>query len=121
MSQLPTATVSSPTPTAQRLTPDQVCDLPMGDLLARTNVRIGVPIDLSNPDYIDADTDHFFGYLVDRKSGVTLHIRSDATEVAHDVYVRYLITQHLGLPTHLFPAELQHTVFSGATAEAVQA
>jgi predicted GIY-YIG superfamily endonuclease len=115
------AAPSTPAEQSHSLTPAQVCDLPMAELLARVNAKIGEPLVMADSVYAAIDTSHFFGYLVSRNTGPTLHIRSDATEHAHDIYVRYLLTQHLGLPTHLFPDELQHTVFVGPELNEVQA
>jgi hypothetical protein len=106
---------------ANQLTAAQVCDLPMGELLARTGAAIGLSLDFSDPVYDGVVTTPMFGYLVSRKAGATLHIRSDATEDAHDIYVRYLLTQYLGLSTHLFPDVLQHTVFVGPNLDEAQA
>jgi len=108
-------------PEVESLTAEQVCDLPLPVLLARTNAKIGKPVDLSSDNFADVDTSYFFGYLVSRPKDATLHIRSDATEIAHDVYVRYLIAMHLGLPTDLFPPELSHTVFVGPNLDEVAA
>lgn len=106
--------------TGTSLTADQVCDLPMGELLAWTGAEIGLSLDFSDPVYDGVVTTPMFGYLVSRKSGATLHIRKDATKDAHDIYVRYLLTQHLGLSTHLFPDVLQHTVFVGPNLDEAQ-
>lgn len=92
------------------LTPSQVCDLPMDELLDLTDVRIGAPLDLANCERAGLNTEGLFGYLAIREAETILHIRGDADEVAQDGYARYLITQYLGLPTHLFPDVLQHTV-----------
>lgn len=110
------------TPTAQRnkLTPDQVCDLPMGDLLAQVNGSLGT-IDTDRAVYAGVDTARFLGYVVARPSGVTVYTAKNATEAARDVYIRYLITQHLGLPTNLFPDIFEVTVYAGPNLNEVQA
>lgn len=102
------------------LTPEQVCDLPMSALLARVNGSLDT-IDTQAAKLADFNWSGFFGYIVIRDSGVTIYTPADATDVARDVYVRYLITQYLGLPTHLFPDVFEVTVFAGPNLDEVQA
>ncbi|MGV9242650.1 hypothetical protein [Streptomyces sp. NPDC003710] len=103
------------------LTPEQVCDLPMDELLTRVNGRLDT-IDTESDTFAGIDFAGFFGYIVDRGlSGITVYTAANATDAARDVYIRYLITQHLGLPTHLFPDVFQVTVFTGPNLDQVQA
>ncbi|MFF4347567.1 hypothetical protein [Streptomyces sp. NPDC001530] len=121
-SVIPEAPMTSPAPTAQRhaLTPDQVCDLPMDELLARVNGSLNT-IDTEKALYAGLDTTRFLGYVVDRPSGITVFTPDNATEAARDVAIRYLVTQHLGLPTHLFPDIFEVTVFTGSNLDEVPA
>lgn len=99
--KLPTKTK---TPSTQ-LTPAQVCDLPMGDLLARVNGSLA-----------DAcfDEPNFFGYVTIRPSTghITVHTPASLADDTRDGAIRFLITQHLGLPAHLFPDCLEVTRFT---------
>lgn len=108
-------------PVAAGLTAEQVRRLPVADLLARTNTTIGATLDLTDPVYDGVDTSTFFGYLAVRESGITLFLRDDATEEVQDVYIRYLLTVHLGFPMDHFPEILQHTVFVGPNLDEVKA
>ncbi|MEV0639007.1 hypothetical protein AB0I77_29505 [Streptomyces sp. NPDC050619] len=117
----PEAPTASPAPTEQsnQLTPDMVCDLPMGELLARVNGRLDT-IDTEAHRYEGIDTTRFLGYVVDRRlSGITVYTPANATEAARDISIRYLVTQYLGLPTDLFPDIFEVTVYTGADVEAV--
>lgn len=100
------------TATGTTFTPEQVCDLPLDVLLSELNVRLRT-IDTDQPQFREFDFGLFFGYRVARASSVTIFTRQCATEAERDIAIRYLLTQHLGLPTHLFPAEMQHTVYIG--------
>ncbi|SED26017.1 hypothetical protein SAMN05216532_3980 [Streptomyces sp. 2231.1] len=124
MHEIATATTASPTLPEQAisasLTAEQVCDLPLNDLIAQVNARLDI-IDTHAPNFAGIDCSGFFGYIVVRESGVTIYTPADATDVARDVYIRYLITQHLGLPTGLFPDVFEVTVFAGPNLDKVQA
>ena len=88
---------------AAALTPEQVCDLPMGDLLAQVDVTL---------DTTEINEPGFFGYTTVHNSGrATIYLPSQASDLERDIATRYLITQYLGLPTHLFPGVLQVTVY----------
>ncbi|MFE1748975.1 hypothetical protein ACFW88_00215 [Streptomyces anandii] len=102
------------------LTPEMVCNLPMDDLLAQVNGSLDT-IDVHSGRFDGIDTSRFFGYAVHRQSGVTVYTAADATDEARDVYIRYLITQYLGLPTHLFPDIFEVTIFAGPNLAEVQA
>jgi hypothetical protein len=109
------------TPADQPLTCEQVCDLPMGELLALVNGSLGT-IDTEARRYEGIDTARFLGYVVDRRrSGITVYTAKNASEAARDVYIRYLITQRLGLSTRLFPDIFEVTVFAGPNLDEVQA
>jgi hypothetical protein len=85
------------------LTCDQVCDWPMDDLLARVNGSL---------DTTDINEPKFFGYITVTASGrITIYTPTDTSDVTRDAAIRFLITTHLGLPTHLFPDVFQATVF----------
>ncbi|WP_432170945.1 hypothetical protein [Streptomyces sp. 1222.5] len=114
------STVSETATAPSTLTPEQVCDLPMGELLARVSGNLDT-IDTQAPKLAGFDWSGFFGYIVVRNSGVTIYTPADATDAARDVYIRYLITQHLGLPTDLFPDVFEVTVFVGPNLDQVQA
>lgn len=99
------AAISQPSPTDQRagLTPEQVCDLPMDELLTRVNGRL---------DTTDIDEPKFFGYVTVTASGrITIYTPASLSDTVRDAAVRFLITTHLGLPTHLFPDVFEATVF----------
>ncbi|MFJ1808510.1 MULTISPECIES: hypothetical protein [unclassified Streptomyces] len=86
------------------LTPDQVCDLPMDELLARVNGRL---------DTTEINEPKFIGYVTVTASGrVTIHTPTKAHPDTRDGAIRFLITTHLELPTHLFPDVFQVTRFS---------
>lgn len=85
------------------LTPEQVCDLPLDELLARVNGSL---------DTTEINEPKFFGYTTVYASGrITIHIPTQASDLEREIAIRFLLTQHLGLPTHLFPDVLQVTVF----------
>lgn len=98
--------------TGSSLTPEQVCDLPLDDLLTQLHVDLDT-VDTDQPHFAGLDFRRFFGYMVVRASSITVFTREAASEVERDIAIRYMLTQHLGLPTHLFPAEMQHTVYVG--------
>jgi len=96
------APTTSTMPSTQ-LTPEQVCDLPMGDLLAQVDVTL---------DTTEINEPKFFGYIAIHDSGrATVYLPSQASDLQRDIAARFLITQYLGLPTHLFPDVLQVTVY----------
>jgi hypothetical protein len=93
----------------------------MGELLAQVHGRLDT-IDTETHNFAGIDTTRFIGYVVARRiSGITVYTARNASETARDLYVRYLITQALGLPTHLFPDVFEATVYSGASVEAALA
>jgi len=93
-----------PAPSASTLTPEQVCDLPMAELLARVNGVL---------DTTEINEPKFIGYVTVTASGrVTIHTPTKASPDAREVAIRFLITTHLELPTHLFPDVFQVTRFS---------
>ncbi|MFJ9020768.1 hypothetical protein ACIRPU_12410 [Streptomyces sp. NPDC102259] len=93
-------TTASPAP----LTPEQVCDLPMDELLARVNGVL---------DTTEINEPKFIGYVTVTASGrVTIHTPTKAHPDTRDGAIRFLITTHLELPTHLFPDVFQVTRFS---------
>ena len=84
------------------LTPEQVCDLPLDELLAQVNATL---------DTTEINEPKFFGYITIHASGhATIYLPSQASDLERDIGARFLITMHLGLPTHLFPDVLQATV-----------
>ncbi|GGS48047.1 hypothetical protein [Streptomyces violaceus] len=106
MSKLPTTATAPSTP----LTPEQVCDLPMGELLAQVNVAL---------DTTEINEPGFFGYVTIQGSGrATIYLPSQASDLARDIATRFLITTRLGLPTDLFPDVLQATVIRDGEAQA---
>ncbi|MBL3670264.1 hypothetical protein JL475_30670 [Streptomyces sp. M2CJ-2] len=91
--------------TGQRntLTEEQVCDLPMDELLAQVDVTL---------DTTEINEPGFFGYSTVHASGrATVYIPSQAGDLERDIATRFLVTKFLGLPTHLFPDVLQATVY----------
>ncbi|MEU5394551.1 hypothetical protein [Streptomyces tibetensis] len=106
MPQLPTTSMAPST----QLTPEQVCDLPMGNLLAQVNVTL---------DTTEINEPGFFGYVTIQGSGrATIYLPSQASDLVRDIATRFLITTHLGLPTHLFPDVLQATVIRDGEVQA---
>jgi hypothetical protein len=92
------------TPTDQRLTCEQVCDLPMDELLVQVDGSLGTT-GINEPG--------FFGYVtVTRSNRITVYTPASLGDDTRDAAIRYLITQHLGLPTHLFPDVFQVTRFT---------
>ncbi|WP_326786424.1 hypothetical protein [Streptomyces sp. NBC_00151] len=88
---------------ADQLTAVQVCDLPMDELLARVNGSL---------DTTEIDGPKFLGYVTITGSGhITIYTPDSLGDDTRDAAIRYLITQHLGLPTHLFPDVFQVTRF----------
>ncbi|MGQ5580355.1 hypothetical protein [Streptomyces sp. ECR3.8] len=99
-----TALASSP------LTPEQVCDLPMDDLLAQVNVQLAAT-EINEPG--------FFGYVAIHASGSsTIYLPSQAGDLERDIATRFLIATHLGLPTDLFPDVLKATVIRDGEVQA---
>ncbi|MFE4701428.1 hypothetical protein ACFRIC_30640 [Streptomyces sp. NPDC056738] len=89
---------------ADQLTADQVCDLPMGELLAQVNGSL---------DTTEIDGPKFLGYVTVTNSGhITIYTPGHLGDDTTDAAIRYLITQHLGLPTTLFPDVFQVTRFT---------
>ncbi|MEU9065483.1 hypothetical protein AB0D60_01115 [Streptomyces sp. NPDC048306] len=81
----------------------QVCSLPMEELL----VQVGAELDTT-----DITANGFFGYVTVRKSGrITVHTPVGLDDDARDAAIRFFITKHLGLSSHLFPSVLQVSVF----------
>jgi hypothetical protein len=104
-----TATAPS-TPIGPSLTCEQICDLPLELLLAQVNGGL---------DTTDIDEAKFLGYVTITRSGrITIHTPASLAEDTRDAAIRFLITQHLGLPTHLFPDAFQVTRFEIADFEA---
>lgn len=98
------AAIAQPTASEQQagLTPEQVCDMPMVELLAQVNATL---------DTTEINESGFFGYVTIHNSGrATIYLPSQASDLERDIATRYLITMHLGLPTDLFPGVLQATV-----------
>ncbi|MEU6098416.1 hypothetical protein [Streptomyces sp. NPDC047079] len=94
------------------LTPEQVCDLPMDELLTRVNGRL---------DSTEINEPGFFGYITVTASGrITIYTPASLHDDIRDAAIRYLITTHLGLPTHLFPDVFRVTVFAGPNLDEVQ-
>lgn len=89
-------------PTDSSLTAEQVCDLPISDLLARVDGEL---------DTTEINETGFFGYVEAYTSGhFVIYLPSQAGESLRDMGIRYLVTVLLGLSTHLFPDVIQHTV-----------
>lgn len=114
MSHLPmtvTPVATAPVGEVQVLTADQVCDLPMDELLTRVNGSLA-----------DAcfDEPKLLGYVTIRPSTghIAIHTPASLADDTRDAAIRFLITQHLGLPTHLFPDVFEVTVFDGKGAQA---
>lgn len=108
----PEAPTASPAIDDQSLTPDQVCDLPMGELLARVNGSLGTT---------KIDEPMFFGYVTVTASGrITVRTPASLTDDTRDAAIRFMVTTHLGLSTHLFPDVFEATVFpiTGSGAQA---
>lgn len=85
------------------LTAAQVCSLPMEELLD----QVGAELDTT-----DITANGFFGYVTVRKSGrITVHTPVGLDNDARDAAIRFFITKHLGLSSHLFPSVLQVSVF----------
>lgn len=85
------------------LTPQQVCDLPMAVLLAQVNGSL---------DTTEINEPKFLGYVTITGSGrITIHTPDGLGDDTRDAAIRYLITQHLGLPADLFPDVFQVTRF----------
>ncbi|WP_371646449.1 hypothetical protein [Streptomyces mirabilis] len=106
MNRVSTAAMAPSTPTAQRdqLTSAQVCDLPMDELLARVNGSLGST---------GIDEPGFFGYVtVTASNRITVYTPASLGDATRDAAIRFLITQHLGLPTHLFPDVFEVTRFT---------
>jgi hypothetical protein len=98
-----TATAPS-TPTDQHLTCEQVCDLPMGELLARVNGSLDSTL---------IDEPKFLGYVTITASGrITVYTPASLGDDTRDAAIRFLITQHLDLPVHLFPDVFEVTRFT---------
>ena len=92
------------------LTPAQVCDLPLEELLARVNASL---------DTTEIDGPKFLGYVTVTNSGrITIYTPGHLGDDTNDAAIRYLITQHLGLPTTLFPDVFQVTRFTFSPKEA---
>jgi hypothetical protein len=88
---------------ADQLTSAQVCDLPMGELLARANGSLA-PTGINEPG--------FFGYVTVTTSGrITIYSPTSLGDDTRDAAIRFLITQHLGLSVHLFPDVFEVTRF----------
>ena len=101
----PEAPTASPATDEQRiqLTPEQVCDLPMDELLARVNGSL---------DTTEINEPKFFGYITVTASGhVTVYSPTGLSDVIRGPAIRFLVATHLGLPTHLFPDVFRATVF----------
>ncbi|KDN73945.1 hypothetical protein DF19_41885 [Streptomyces olindensis] len=106
MSNLASSTALPSTP----LTPEQVCDLPMGELLARVNVAF---------DTTEINEPGFFGYVtIQNSGGATIYLPSQASSLQRDIATRFLIATRLGLPTDLFPDVLQATVIRDGEVQA---
>ncbi|MEU1194958.1 hypothetical protein ABZ446_01885 [Streptomyces sp. NPDC005813] len=89
-------------PTDQ-LTPDQVRDLPMGDLLAQVNGRVGTT---------EIEEPGFFGYVKIYPSGrITICTPASLDAGLRDLAIRYLIAVHRDLSLDLFPDIFQATRF----------
>lgn len=83
------------TATGAQLTASQVCSLPMDTLLTKVDAEL---------DTTNITAHGFFGYVTITKAGhVTVYTPVDMDDDARDAAIRFLITQHLGLPTHHFP------------------
>ncbi|MFD7709519.1 hypothetical protein [Streptomyces sp. NPDC059786] len=107
--------------TVSGLTAAQVCDLPMGELLALVNGRLDT-IDTENNQYAGINPDRFLGYIVARsRTGITVYTDEHLPDAPRDAYIRYLITEYLGLPTHHFPGNYEVTVFTGPSLKAALA
>ncbi|MGW3024802.1 hypothetical protein [Streptomyces sp. NPDC001221] len=91
------------------LTPEQVIDLPMDELLTHVNGRL---------DTTEINEAGFFGYVTVTASGrITIYTPAGLDDDIRDAAIRYLITTHLGLSTHLLPDFLVATVFDIAGGE----
>jgi hypothetical protein len=95
---------STPTP-GQRLTCEQVCDLPMGELLALVNGSLA-------PSCIDEPGILGYVTITPRSGRIAVHTPASLDGAARDGAIRYLIAQHLNLPTHLFPDGFEVTRFT---------
>lgn len=104
-SVIPEAPTTSPAPIAQRhaLTCEQVCDLPMGELLAQVNGSL---------DTTGINEPGFFGYVtVTASNRITVYTPASLGDDTRDAAIRFLVTQHLGLSVHLFPDVFEVTRF----------
>jgi hypothetical protein len=73
----------------------------MDELLAQVNGSLDTT-EISGP--------KFLGYVTITRSGrITIYTPASLAEDTRDAATRFLITQHLGLPTHLFPDVFQVT------------
>lgn len=90
------------------LTPEQVCDLPMDELLAQVNGSLDT-VDTEQYRREGINPDGFLGYTAVRRSGVTVITAERMHEATRDVAIRFLITKYLGLPADLFPDVFQAT------------
>lgn len=96
---------------AAALTSTDVCSLPLDVLLPMVNARL---------DSTEINGDGFFGYATITRAGrLTIHTPDYLDDDGRDAAIRFLITKHLGLSSHLFPEMLQATVFDlGSEAKA---
>lgn len=105
MQHLASSMPLSSTPADQPLTCEQVCDLPMGELLALVNGGLA-------PSCIDEPG--ILGYVtITPCSGrIAVHTPASLGDDTRDGAIRFLIAQHLNLPTHLFPDGFEVTRFT---------
>ncbi|NED31978.1 hypothetical protein [Streptomyces sp. SID8499] len=83
-------------------TVDQVCDLPLSELLPPLDAEV-IDVDVNEPG--------FFGQLVEKRSGhMVLAMPSRQTSIVRDVAARMLIAAALGLEMSRFPSVMQTTV-----------
>ncbi|MFF7949391.1 hypothetical protein [Streptomyces griseorubiginosus] len=96
---------------AADLTSTDVCSLPLDVLLPMVNARL---------DSTEISGDGFFGYVTITRAGrLTIYTPDYLDDDGRDAAIRFLITKHLGLSSHLFPEMLQATVFDlGSEAQA---
>ncbi|MEU9310897.1 hypothetical protein [Streptomyces sp. NPDC048256] len=90
-------------PQPGKLSPAQVLDAPLGDLLTSAGVEI----------FDSSITDRsFFGAVVQRKSGETyLAMPSGRSELEHDTMARYLIAQAFDVDLPKLPAPFDTSHF----------
>ncbi|WP_284437147.1 hypothetical protein [Streptomyces sp. TUS-ST3] len=81
-----------------------MCSLPLDVLLPMVNARLAAT---------EISGKGFFGYATITRAGrLTIYTPDYLDDDGRDAAIRFLITKHLGLSSHLFPEMLQATVFN---------